>query len=64
MTIDLEESLQNAEVLYRRLEHVADKVDAKIQEQSTSSDNGTEATAEFPSTLRKLLKETPSSTST
>ncbi|KAF9129364.1 GTPase activating protein [Mortierella sp. GBA39] len=64
MTMDLEESLQNAEVLYRRLEHVANKFDAKKQEQTTSSQNGAEATPEFPPTLRKLLKETPPSTST
>ena len=64
MTIDLEESLQNAEVLYRRLEHVADKIDAKRQEQMTSSEKGVEATPEFPPTLRKLLKETLPSTST
>ncbi|KAF9545119.1 GTPase activating protein [Mortierella hygrophila] len=64
MTIDLEESLQNAEVLYRRLEHVANKVDAKRQERTTSSENGAEATPEFPPALRKLLKETPPSTST
>ncbi|KAG0001353.1 GTPase activating protein [Entomortierella chlamydospora] len=50
MTIDLEESLQNAEILYRRLEHLAEKVDAKRQEESA------ESMPEFPPDLQKLLK--------
>ncbi|KAG0341270.1 GTPase activating protein [Podila humilis] len=37
MTIDLEETLQDAEILYRRLECLADKVDAKNQELVTDS---------------------------
>ncbi|KAF9147193.1 GTPase activating protein [Linnemannia schmuckeri] len=64
MTIDLEETLQNAEILYRRLEHVADKIEAKRRGQSANSDSGTEANPELPLTLRKLLKETPPSTCT
>ncbi|KAG0320341.1 GTPase activating protein [Linnemannia gamsii] len=62
MTIDLEESLQNAEVLYRRLEHVADKIDTKRQEQTESSGNVADTTPEFPPALRKLLKATHLST--
>lgn len=62
MTIDLEESLQNAEVLYRRLEHVADKIDIKRQEQMESSGNVADTTPEFPPALRKVLKDTPLST--
>lgn len=64
MTIDLEESLQNAEILYHRLEHVADKIDAKRQEKTITSDNGAEGSPMFPPALRILLKKTPSSTST
>ncbi|KAF8926083.1 GTPase activating protein [Haplosporangium gracile] len=64
MTIDLEESLQNAEILYRRLEHVADKIDAKGREQLGNSDNGAGVNLEFPPTLRKLLEETSPSTLT
>ncbi|KAF9110980.1 GTPase activating protein [Mortierella sp. AM989] len=48
MTIDLEESLQNAEILYRRLEHLVERVDAKRLEESS--------TPEFPPALRELLK--------
>ncbi|KAG0202441.1 GTPase activating protein [Mortierella sp. NVP41] len=63
MTIDLEESLQNAEVLFRRLEHLAEKVDAKRREQSTSSSSGSAMeTPEFPSVLRNLLTKFPSNT--
>ncbi|KAF9190447.1 GTPase activating protein [Haplosporangium sp. Z 767] len=53
MTIDLEETLQNAEILYRRLEHLAEKVDAKRQEEE-SAEAG--STPEFPMVLRDLLK--------
>ncbi|KAG0257149.1 GTPase activating protein, partial [Linnemannia exigua] len=60
MTIDLEESLQNAEVLYRRLEHIGDKIDSKRQQQSPSSDALVETAPEFPPVLKNLLK-TPSS---
>ncbi|KAF9208710.1 GTPase activating protein [Haplosporangium sp. Z 27] len=56
MTIDLEESLQNAEILFRRLEHLADKVDAKRQTESISDSSSTSTTPEFPPALRKLLK--------
>ncbi|KAF9079353.1 GTPase activating protein [Mortierella sp. AD031] len=63
MTIDLEESLQNAEVLFRRLEHLAEKVDAKRRAQSTSSSSGSAMeTPEFPSVLRNLLTKFPSNT--
>ncbi|KAI1308437.1 GTPase activating protein [Mortierella claussenii] len=50
MTIDLEETLQNAEVLYRRLEHLVDTVDSKRQADPTST------TPEVPLVLRSLLK--------
>ncbi|KAG0297144.1 GTPase activating protein [Linnemannia gamsii] len=58
MTIDLEESLQNAEVLYRRLEHIAEKIDTKRQEQTESSGNVADTALEFPPALRNLLKDT------
>ncbi|KAF9900993.1 GTPase activating protein [Linnemannia zychae] len=53
MTIDLEESLQNAEILYRRLEHIEHKVDSKRQQD----------VSDFPPSLRNLLKKTTLSTS-
>ncbi|KAK3819174.1 MAG: hypothetical protein J3R72DRAFT_459926 [Linnemannia gamsii] len=62
MTIDLEESLQNAEVLYRRLEHVEDKINSKKQQLSPSSDALAGTALEFPPVLKNLLK-TPSNAS-
>ncbi|CAO3572435.1 unnamed protein product [Mortierella alpina] len=50
MTIDLEETLQDAEVLYRRLESVAEKIDTKRRESSSES-----SALEFPAGLRSLL---------
>ncbi|KAG0372155.1 GTPase activating protein [Mortierella sp. AD032] len=62
MTIDLEESLQNAEVLYRRLEHVEDKINSKKQQLSPSSETLVGTALEFPPVLKNLLKA-PSSAS-
>ncbi|KAF9345220.1 hypothetical protein BGX34_004945, partial [Mortierella sp. NVP85] len=67
MTINLEETLQDAEILYRRLEHLVEKVDAQRQGQegesssssSTTAATGTSSTAttpEIPAILRSLLK--------
>ncbi|KAF9121094.1 GTPase activating protein [Mortierella sp. 14UC] len=63
MTIDLEESLQNAEILYRRLEHIEDKINSKRQQQSPSSGAFVENTLEFPLALRNLLKKASPNTS-
>ncbi|KAG0324677.1 GTPase activating protein [Dissophora globulifera] len=54
MTINLEETLQDAEILYRRLEHVVDKVDTKRAEEEQAT--GTATTPEVPTILRNLLK--------
>ncbi len=50
MTIDLEETLQDAEILYRRLESLAEKIDAKRTASPQES-----STLEFPAALRSLL---------
>ncbi|KAF9563271.1 GTPase activating protein [Mortierella alpina] len=50
MTIDLEQTLQDAEILYRRLESLAEKIDAKRKESSPES-----STLELPAVLRSLL---------
>ncbi|KAG0100658.1 GTPase activating protein [Podila epicladia] len=65
MTIDLEETLQDAEILYRRLECLANKVDAKrleLEQVSTSSsgtapESSTTAVPELPPALRRLLTQ-------
>ncbi|KAF9907153.1 GTPase activating protein [Lobosporangium transversale] len=54
MTIDLEETLQNAEILYRRLEHLIETVNAKRQAEEAAEVPAT--TPEIPATLRNLLK--------
>lgn len=51
MTIDLEETLQNAEILYRRLESLAEKIDAKKAGLPSES-----STLAFPEALRNLLR--------
>ncbi|KAI7822164.1 rab-GTPase-TBC domain-containing protein [Gamsiella multidivaricata] len=57
MTIDLEETLQNAEIIYRRLEHLVEKVDAKQQgQEAATSFTATTSAPELPATLRNLLK--------
>ncbi|KAF9431951.1 GTPase activating protein [Entomortierella beljakovae] len=57
MTIDLEETLQNAEVFYRRLEHLVEKVDNKrIEEGSSSTENPVSSTTEILPSLRDVLK--------
>ncbi|KAF9922735.1 GTPase activating protein [Linnemannia zychae] len=63
MTIDLEETLQNAEILYRRLEHIATKVDSKRQHGSMSPSTAPETTPEFPIILRSLMIKTSEKTS-
>ncbi|KAG0208504.1 GTPase activating protein [Mortierella sp. GBA30] len=50
MTIDLEETLQDAEVLYQRLERLEEKIDAKQRASPASS-----SALEFPAALRHLL---------
>ncbi|KAF9326415.1 GTPase activating protein [Podila minutissima] len=65
MTIDLEETLQDAEILYRRLECLANKVDAKrleLEQGSTSSsgsapESSVAAVPELPPALRRLLTQ-------
>ncbi|KAF9304717.1 GTPase activating protein [Mortierella antarctica] len=65
MTIDLEETLQDAEILYRRLECLANKVDAKrleLEQGSTSSsgsapESSAAAVPELPPALRRLLTQ-------
>ncbi|KAG0015640.1 GTPase activating protein [Podila clonocystis] len=63
MTINLEETLQDAEILYRRLECLANKVDAKrleLEQGPTSSSGATEsstAVPELPPALRQLLTQ-------
>ncbi|KAF9316898.1 GTPase activating protein [Podila horticola] len=64
MTIDLEETLQDAEILYRRLECLANKVDAKrleLEQGSTSSSRiapeSSTTVPELPPTLRRLLTQ-------
>lgn len=64
MTIDLEETLQDAEILYRRLECLANKVDAKrleLEQGSTSSSGiapeSSTTVPELPPTLRRLLTQ-------
>ncbi|KAF9952626.1 GTPase activating protein [Mortierella alpina] len=50
MTVDLEETLQDAEILYRRLESLAEKIDAKRGGSPAEC-----STPEFPAALRSLL---------
>ncbi|KAF9371200.1 GTPase activating protein [Podila verticillata] len=64
MTINLEETLQDAEILYRRLECLADKVDAKrLELEQGSTTSGTTPVSskttvpELPPALRQLLTQ-------
>ncbi|KAI9237909.1 hypothetical protein MVEG_06315 [Podila verticillata NRRL 6337] len=64
MTINLEETLQDAEILYRRLECLADKVDAKrLELEQGSTTSGTTPVSskttvpEVPPALRQLLTQ-------
>ncbi|KAG9320431.1 hypothetical protein KVV02_002526 [Mortierella alpina] len=50
MTIDLEETLQDAEILYRRLESLAEKIETKRRRSAPES-----SPLEFPVALRNLL---------
>ncbi|KAF9927576.1 GTPase activating protein [Mortierella alpina] len=50
MTIDLEETLQDAEILYRRLESLAEKIETKRRGSAPES-----SPLEFPVALRNLL---------
>ncbi|GJJ76365.1 hypothetical protein EMPS_08724 [Entomortierella parvispora] len=64
MTIDLEETLQNAEILYRRLEHIASKIEVSKQNRNMSSPSNLQAkpeTPELPACLRSLIKASPHS---
>ncbi|KAF9581249.1 GTPase activating protein [Lunasporangiospora selenospora] len=59
MTINLEETLQTAEILYRRLELVASKVESQQQSSSqdaSSSASATSSSPVFPECLNDLLK--------
>ncbi|KAG0046690.1 GTPase activating protein [Gryganskiella cystojenkinii] len=68
MTINLEETLQNAEILCHRLEHIAAKIETSREElrmdSSTSSApaSTSKSTPELPVSLQRLLK-TPSTCS-
>lgn len=64
MTINLEETLQDAEILYRRLECLADKVNAKrLELEQGSTTSGTTPVSskttvpELPPALRQLLTQ-------
>ncbi|KAG0037668.1 GTPase activating protein [Podila clonocystis] len=56
MTINLEETLQDAEILYRRLECLANKVDAKRLELEQAPESST-AVPELSPALRQLLTQ-------
>ncbi|KAG0254026.1 GTPase activating protein [Actinomortierella ambigua] len=61
MSIDLEETLQNAEVMYRRLECIADKVqsEAASGKAVASSSSTTSRVKELPQSIKDLLTGPP-----